>query len=259
MRLTPVQRQILRRQLAQMRDERSRAHPWKQLLPAAFLIGPLCALVWALIRFWLHGGGLEWMAVGLAIGALAAYAGQLRLGRQMWPLYRRLMRADELAAMLAEDERARLAGEPLPLRLPLHAGRIALAGIGGAVALVLAFIAWWEGMKTWHDPTRNTAGRAVKVYTATWCGPCKTVKAHLRENGVAFDELDVEKSAAADWGWQATRSRGVPVTVIDNRVYRGANLPRIDAALLAAGHPLPAPARGAAGIHMDGAQSALTR
>ncbi|GAA1518467.1 mycoredoxin [Sphaerisporangium rubeum] len=38
---------------------------------------------------------------------------------------------------------------------------------------------------------------ALKVYTTSWCGPCKRLKSQLTREGIAYDEIDIEADAAA--------------------------------------------------------------
>lgn len=33
---------------------------------------------------------------------------------------------------------------------------------------------------------------ALKVYTTSWCGPCKRLKSQLTREGIAYDEIDIE-------------------------------------------------------------------
>lgn len=38
---------------------------------------------------------------------------------------------------------------------------------------------------------------ALTVYTTTWCGPCKRLKSQLTREGIAYQEIDVERDARA--------------------------------------------------------------
>ncbi|MBI5179068.1 MAG: glutaredoxin family protein [Nitrospinae bacterium] len=38
---------------------------------------------------------------------------------------------------------------------------------------------------------------AVKVYTTTWCPDCRAAKRVLNEQGVPFEEIDIEKNPSA--------------------------------------------------------------
>ncbi|WP_043630554.1 glutaredoxin domain-containing protein [Nonomuraea candida] len=38
---------------------------------------------------------------------------------------------------------------------------------------------------------------ALTVYSTTWCGPCKRLKAQLTREGISFDEIDIERDPSA--------------------------------------------------------------
>ncbi|WP_214110559.1 mycoredoxin [Acrocarpospora catenulata] len=38
---------------------------------------------------------------------------------------------------------------------------------------------------------------ALTVYTTTWCGPCRRLKSQLTQEGIAYQEIDVERDARA--------------------------------------------------------------
>jgi mycoredoxin len=38
---------------------------------------------------------------------------------------------------------------------------------------------------------------ALKVYTTSWCGPCKRLKSQLTREGIAYDEIDIEADTEA--------------------------------------------------------------
>ncbi|MBC8226663.1 MAG: glutaredoxin family protein, partial [Gammaproteobacteria bacterium] len=33
----------------------------------------------------------------------------------------------------------------------------------------------------------------IKIYSASWCGPCKMAKRFLTENGFSFTDIDIEE------------------------------------------------------------------
>ena len=256
MRLTHYQRVFLTQLLANLGREPTLAGYARKFIPLALIIGLPCAAVSVLAHYILGNTGFEWLFAGIALGAISAYFGQIRVAVMVWPVLGKLLRANEIKALLVQDDERKSNGESLP-QSPFRSRRVALIGLAGGLVLVGGFIGYAEGMKVWFDPTRNTPGKQVKVLTASYCGPCKLLKAHLRVNAIPFEEMDVEKSVAGDWAWQATRSRGVPVTVIDNRIYRGANLARIDAALITAGHALSLPVTAGNNSREEGPVSAL--
>ncbi|WP_405141507.1 mycoredoxin [Sphaerisporangium sp. NBC_01403] len=38
---------------------------------------------------------------------------------------------------------------------------------------------------------------ALKVYTTSWCGPCKRLKSQLAREGISYQEIDIEANPDA--------------------------------------------------------------
>jgi mycoredoxin len=58
---------------------------------------------------------------------------------------------------------------------------------------------------------------ALTVYSTTWCGPCKRLKAQLTREGISFVDIDVERDpSAAEFVMSVNDgNRTVPTVVID--------------------------------------------
>jgi len=62
----------------------------------------------------------------------------------------------------------------------------------------------------------------IKIYTTSWCGPCKMAKRLLDEKGYAYEEIDIEEK-----GWSRedlfnkTGGRTVPQIVIEGATIGG--------------------------------------
>ncbi|HEX4816494.1 MAG TPA: mycoredoxin [Nonomuraea sp.] len=58
---------------------------------------------------------------------------------------------------------------------------------------------------------------ALTVYSTTWCGPCKRLKAQLAREGISFVEIDVERDpSAAEFVMSVNDgNRTVPTVAID--------------------------------------------
>lgn len=241
MRIPRYQRLVLENYLSLQNREPSYRRAVTALIPYWILVAVLCGAGWTIAASVLQVGGLAYAFPGLFVGVVAAQLGNVRQFVLLWPLQKQILDAERVRALLAEDDAAAERGEVAPL---MEGGRApnwrkaTVIGLCVAVLVVGGPIAYIEGMKAYHDPTKNTPGRQVKVYTAAWCGPCKMLKAHLKANSIPFQEFDVEESQSAYYAWASTRSRGVPVTVIDNQIFRGANLGKIDGALRGAGFTL---------------------
>jgi len=59
------------------------------------------------------------------------------------------------------------------------------------------------------------------MYSTSWCGYCKKAKRYFNANGIAYRELDIEKSPAAKRAYDRLRKPGVPLIVQDGRTMSG--------------------------------------
>ena len=68
----------------------------------------------------------------------------------------------------------------------------------------------------------------IRIYTTEWCGDCRHSKRFLKEQGVSFEEIDIEEDErAAEFVMQANRGlRKVPTFEVDGRTF---NLSPFDA------------------------------
>jgi len=71
----------------------------------------------------------------------------------------------------------------------------------------------------------------VVLLTTSWCGYCARARSYLERNGVAYRELDVERSERGRRRYQAVGGGGVPIFVIDGRPIRGLDLRAVRNAL----------------------------
>jgi len=63
---------------------------------------------------------------------------------------------------------------------------------------------------------------AVKIYTTSTCQWCKKTKAFLKENKVAFTEVDVGANAkAGEEMIEKSGQSGVPVTIANGKIIVG--------------------------------------
>ncbi|GGL09934.1 mycoredoxin [Planomonospora parontospora] len=59
---------------------------------------------------------------------------------------------------------------------------------------------------------------ALTVYTTTWCGPCKRLKAQLTREGIAYQEIDIERNPdAAEFVMSVNNgNQTVPTVVVES-------------------------------------------
>ena len=62
----------------------------------------------------------------------------------------------------------------------------------------------------------------IKIYSTSWCGPCKNVKRLLDERGLSYDEIDIEERCwSRDDLYDLTGGRTVPQIVINEKPVGG--------------------------------------
>lgn len=62
----------------------------------------------------------------------------------------------------------------------------------------------------------------IKIYSTSWCGPCKNVKRLLDERGLSYDEIDIEERGwSRDDLYDLTGGRTVPQIVINEKPVGG--------------------------------------
>ncbi len=61
----------------------------------------------------------------------------------------------------------------------------------------------------------------IIMYSTSWCGYCKKAKKFFEENGIAYTEYDVEKSAEKMAEFKRLGGTGVPFIIVGNKRMRG--------------------------------------
>lgn len=61
----------------------------------------------------------------------------------------------------------------------------------------------------------------IKMYTTTWCGDCRNAKRFLKEQGISYEEINIEQSeGAAEYVMSLNNGkRKVPTFEIDGRTF----------------------------------------
>ena len=71
-----------------------------------------------------------------------------------------------------------------------------------------------------HDPRRQPPG-AITVLVTERCPFSRDLEAALKAADIPYRRLDVEKDDGANWAFYAVNARGVPVTVVGDKVVYG--------------------------------------
>ena len=178
---------------------------------------------------------------GVYIGAIVREVGQQRMFLQWWPLTREITDWGKVEQALKDGETPANGADIAPLAPAAPRTRWAPAVAIGVALFVLIFggmIGTQRAMAYAHDPRRNNPPDNVIILTTSWCPYCMSLRAHLAEKGVHYTELDIEQTTEGRWAHRAVNGRGIPITIIGDKVLRGVGEPRfetLDAALKKAG------------------------
>ena len=64
----------------------------------------------------------------------------------------------------------------------------------------------------------------IKIYSTSWCSPCRNAKRLLDERGLSYKEIDIEQnSMSRESLFELTGGRSVPQIVIDEKPVGGYN------------------------------------
>jgi glutaredoxin/ribosomal protein L37AE/L43A len=69
--------------------------------------------------------------------------------------------------------------------------------------------------------TSSDGQPSVVLYSASWCGYCRAARDFFIQNGIAYSEHDMEKSAAGIEGYKKLGGGGVPIILIGGEKIRG--------------------------------------
>lgn len=69
--------------------------------------------------------------------------------------------------------------------------------------------------------TRPAASKRVVMYSAPWCGVCKTAKKYFTANKIPFTEYDIDNNPKARTDFDRLGGRGVPVILVGKHRMNG--------------------------------------
>jgi glutaredoxin len=81
-------------------------------------------------------------------------------------------------------------------------------------------------------PPRPAGSETVVLYSTTWCGYCAKTREYFRDNGIVYEDRDVETTTIGKTEYEKLGGGGVPIVVVnDAAVIRGFQPDAIDDAL----------------------------
>lgn len=98
--------------------------------------------------------------------------------------------------------------------------------------ILLALFAFQQRgtIQDWIDPPAAVAASRsgeVILYATDWCGYCARTRVFLREQGIAYQEYDVEKSAEGAAQYRSLNGNGVPLLLVNGEQVQGYDPERI--------------------------------
>jgi glutaredoxin len=76
---------------------------------------------------------------------------------------------------------------------------------------------------TGDEPSATKVNRKVVMYSAVWCGTCKTAKNYFRRKGIPFTEYDIETSDKGRRDFKRLNGTGVPIILVGKQRMNGFN------------------------------------
>ena len=86
------------------------------------------------------------------------------------------------------------------------------------------------------DASKAESMPAVKMYATSWCPYCAKARAYFSKRGIAYTEIDVEKSAEGRAEFRKLGGRGVPLIVVGTERMSGYSEARLAQLLSEAGY-----------------------
>lgn len=80
--------------------------------------------------------------------------------------------------------------------------------------------------------TPTEGGSQVVIYTAAWCGVCRQAKRYFQQQGVHYQEFDVEKSPKGRRDYARLKGTGVPIILVGQTRMNGFSPARFDSIYL---------------------------
>ncbi len=78
------------------------------------------------------------------------------------------------------------------------------------------------------EPAPTTWRTGITMFSTDWCGHCKNARRYFAANGIAFTEIDIEKSGAGHKEYKDLGGKGVPLILVGKKVMRGFSAERFE-------------------------------
>lgn len=71
------------------------------------------------------------------------------------------------------------------------------------------------------DTSKVAAGSKVVIFSARWCGICKTAKQYFKKNKIRYKDYDIERNSKGKRLYKQLGAKGVPVILVGKKRMNG--------------------------------------
>ena len=71
------------------------------------------------------------------------------------------------------------------------------------------------------EPAPTTWRTGITMFSTDWCGHCRNARRYFAAKGIAFTEVDIEKSSTGYKEYKDLGGKGVPLILVGKKVMRG--------------------------------------
>jgi glutaredoxin len=97
------------------------------------------------------------------------------------------------------------------------------SGLSLGVVAALAFKGWNSSPVSYADNSTSfqNSKSALILYGTSWCPACRATRKFLKENNIAFIDLDIDRSKQAALEYSKLEKEDIPVLLFKDRVIVG--------------------------------------
>lgn len=88
-------------------------------------------------------------------------------------------------------------------------------------ALLIGVLSLFSAASHSYVQASNESYPMVQILVASWCVHCREIEKFLRDEGIAYTSLDIERDPLGRKRYQQLGGGGVPMVIIGNSVLKG--------------------------------------
>lgn len=79
----------------------------------------------------------------------------------------------------------------------------------------------WSAILRKRSYTPVAEAQSITMYSTSWCVHCKRARSYFKENGIRYNDVDVEASEANKKEFKELGGGGVPLILVGDKAMRG--------------------------------------